>query len=489
VRRFLRACALLLATTVAPLAFADDASVDAPVDAPIDAAPETGPKVVAIACPTPADHCEQASFLVTKSEKIKADFDFDTGWLPAGSPVQVRLVAFLHGRTRVDLGGTLDATWPDPIMLAPKGRPATGLLAIDDGFEVKAQGRFHVTVAGKDYDWTGDLPGIPGVDLSTKESVIFDPWAWKGGALVPTVTGKTGTVTLAKVPITSSIIPIPGISGGFDLDGAAEFSASYVTTRLSFDELLAKDSIRDVTSVFATTRVLLSDAPSFDTALTIHGELTHGMKLHFIPGFYFEILGKKFELPLADIPVSLPDATEDWTFDDVPIHVPLPRLEVKPMDVALGELPIGVDTPLLLTVFDTGEARVVLDAKDPKGVVDVTTTHLVIEPGFSDSLRAVVHPSTLGPIDTTIEVRSNDPLAPLKVVHVRGVAVQSVGDAGPSADDATSATGGCSCRTASPDANASWALAPFGALLLLGLRARGRSAARGARSTSSRPRG
>ncbi|MEO7094202.1 MAG: hypothetical protein ABI175_13185, partial [Polyangiales bacterium] len=264
------------------------------------------------------------------------------------------------------------------------------------------------------------------------------------------------------------------------------------------DELVAKGSIRDVTSTFATTRALVSDAPALDTALTIHGELTHGMKLHFIPGFYFEILGKKFELDLADIPVSLPDNTDDWTFDDVQVHVPLPRLLVKPTDVALGELPIGVDTSVLLSVFDTGEARVVLDAVDPKGIVDVTTRHLVIEPGFSDSLRGVLRPTTLGPIDTTIEIKSNDPLAPLKVVHLRGVAVQSVGDAGPQAEDpGTSQTGGCSCRTTSQssgqgqDQRAWLGALPLAALGLLarGLRARGRSGARGARSKSSRPTG
>ena len=480
-RRFLTGLGLLAAVTIASLASADDAALEASVDA--------GPAIVAKACADPVDRCQQATFLVSKTDKIAADFDFDTGWLPAGSPVQVRLVAFLHGRTRVDLGGTLDATWPDPITMAPKGRPTTGVLAIDDGFEVKAQGRFHVTVAGKDYDWTGDLPGLPGVDLATTQSIVFDPWAWKGGAVTPTVSGKTGTITLAKVPLTSSIIPIPGISGGFDLDGEAEFSASYVSTRIAFDELLAKDSIRDVTSLFATTRALLSDAPALDTLLTIHGEITHGVKLHFIPGFYFEILGSKFELPIVDVPVALPDSTADWTFDDVPIHVPLPRLEVKPTDVALGEVPIGVDTTLLLTVFDTGEARVVLDAKDPSGVVDVSTPHLVLEGGFSDSIRGVLHPTTLGPIDTTIEIRSNDPLAPLKVVHVRGVAAQGVGDAGLGDDPATTGAGSCGCRTVSvPSANAPWAIAGL-ALAGLLFRARGRSGARGARSTSSRPTG
>ncbi len=500
--RFGLASPISSASLVALVAlFSGDARADAGLDTGDagDAAPDGAPavptpKIKASVCPEdPKARCERADFTVAKTEKINIDFNFDTGWMPAGSPVQVRFVAFLHGRTRVELSGSLDATWPEPLTLTPKPKAGTGVLAIDDGFELKAQGRFSVTVAGKDYGWTGDLPGIPGVDLSVIQSTTFDPFAWKDKGSPPTVKGETGTITLYKVSLTDKIIPIPGISGGFDLDGAAEFSATYDTLKIGFDELVAKGSVSDVTSTFASTRMLIAPAPSIDTIFTIHGEVSHGVKIHLIPGFYFEILGKKFDLPIADIPVPLPTSTSDWTFDDVAAHVPLPRLEVKPTDVDLGTIPVGRATALTLAVFDLGEAKVVFDADDPTKVATVTTPHMAIEPGLSDAIHAEINPDAPGLIDTTIVITSNDPLSPKQLVHLHGQAAAGAPDAGPLGADepAVSQSGGCGCRVESSATSAkatTWSLSGAALALVFALRARGRSGARVARSTSRRPR-
>lgn len=434
VRRFAPA-ALASSLILMPIAaLAGDAG------APPDPAP-----VIAAPCSSTDLRCERARFAVSKEERIAGDFDYDSGWLPAGSALQVRLLSYLYGRTRVDLGGALDATWPDAISLRPNGVPTTGVLAIDDSFVVKAQGRFHVTVAGKDYDWSGDLPGLPSVDLEAKATTVFDPWAWQGVGAAPSVSAKSGKITLAKVPLTDAIIPIPGISGGFDLDGEGEFSASYDTVRIAFDELVAKGTVDDVTATFPTTRELIADAPSLDTTLFIHGELTRAVTLHFIPGFYFELLGKKFEMPILDAPVPLPPQRVDWSFDPVAVHVPLPRIEVRPREIQLGKIPVGTETSITATVFDTGEERLVVDASDSSGVATVLTKNLVIPGGSSDALHATLTPTAEGAIDTVILLASNDPRSPSTRLRVRATAVLG---APPVADDGagTQAAGSCGCR-------------------------------------------
>ena len=78
---------------------AADSGLDADAGEVGDAGPDAsdagdaGPAIVATACSTPADHCERAPFEVSREEVIGADFDFDTGWVPSGSDIQVRLVA------------------------------------------------------------------------------------------------------------------------------------------------------------------------------------------------------------------------------------------------------------------------------------------------------------------------------------------------------------------------------------------------------------
>jgi hypothetical protein len=436
-------------------------AIDATDDGDVGADGGVGTTVVATACTTPQDHCERAPFLVARGETIGADFDFDTGWVPSGSDVQVRLVAFLHGRTNVQMSGWDDVTWPDALTVNVNGEKASGSIGIDDGFEVRAQARFHVTVAGVTYDWSGDIPGVPKIVLATKTAVTFDPWAWKESGKPASVSGTTGKITIVKVPLTDSIIPIPGIEGGFDLDGEGEFDASYVTTNIAFDEVLNKGAISDVTFSSNVTHALLAESiPAFETSMTVHGELTHGIKLHFLPGFYFTILGSTFDLSLADIPIPLPTTTEDWRFPDVRMHFPLPRIEVVPQTVDLGAMKIGDTKQLDVTAFDTGEAKLVLDAKDPKSVLNVTTSHVEIQPGYSDAVRASFTASALGPFEADIVLDTNDPHTPT-TIHVKGV----VGDPASTDNASTDQNGSCGCRAAGRSDDAFYAVI-FGAIAI-----------------------
>lgn len=449
-------------------ASADDAGADA-LPPPM---PTTG-VVNATQCTELDFKCQRGNFTVSKSEKIAGDFDYDTGWIPSSGAVQIRLLAYLHGRTRVDMTGSVDAHWPDPIRLRPDGMRGSGLLAIDDGVVVKAQARFKVNVAGKDYKWEGDIPGVPKVDLASVSQVKFDPWAFKGMPLPPQTSGKTAQLELWKVPLTDAIIPIPGIEGGFQLEGQGEFFAEYSTLRIGFDELTAAGTIPWVDSTTPFTRVLMSSAPALDTSLFIHGELTRQMTLHFIPGFYFEILGKKFDLELVDLPVPIPKSTKPWDFDPVSVHFPLPRIEARPNPIDLGTIPVGEPTSVLVTAFDTGEAKLVIDASSPTDLLTIETKRVVIPGGSSDAIRASVTPREPGPIDTTLILESNDPLAPKLTIRVT-----ANGGGGASLDDpGTEAGGGCGCRTSASSPNAAFLL-PLALAALATRRRRSRDAAR-----------
>jgi uncharacterized protein (TIGR03382 family) len=466
--------AFLLANGASSLASADDAGT----------LPDPAPTASTTAEQCEKDpQCESAKFTVSHSEKIGADFDFDTDWQPKDAPIQVRLFSYLHGRTRVDMSGALEAKWPDPVRLTPIPTNGTGLLATDDGLVAKAQIRFKVNVAGKDYSWEGDIPGAPKVDFAAISSVHFDPWAWKGGPMGPQTSGKTAELDLYKVPLTDSFIPIPGIEGGFELRGQGQFDAGYVSTLIAFDEIVSKGLIPDVDGTHAFTDVLISSAPSFDTSLFVHGELTRQMKLHFIPALYFTIVGKTFALDLVDIPIPLPAQTKPWDFDPVAVHVPLPRIEAKPNPIDLGSIPLGKKTAILVSLFDTGEAKLVVDATAPDGKLALETAHLDLTAGLSDAVRGSIEPTVAGPIETKIVLASNDPLVPKLEIKVKANVVD--GDGAGGEDPSVEQAGSCGCSTPGGSAAAS-------PLLLLGLVAisrRGRSGARGARSTSSRPRG
>jgi len=395
--------------------------------------------VLAKMCSETETQCERADLSVTKVEKGPADFDWDTGWVPANSPIQIRLALSLHDRTEVDLGGTLDSTWPDPITLTPKGTPTAGAITIDDGFDLTAQMRFTVTVAGNTYQWTGNIPYVPNVDFEATATKGFDPWAWAGGdPAATTVVAQTPVNKVFQVSLTDSLIPIPGISGGFELDGSATYSAWYDTLRIAFDEVNGVSPIPLVDPKDASTRLLISSTPSFDTSVFIHGEVTHQTTLHFIPSLYFDILGDDFTLPLADLPLALPASDpEAWDFDPVAVHVPLPEISIPETTIDVGNIPVGAATEQIVEIDDVGEEVLVGGVDTLAPMVEIETPEFSVTPQQSRGLELLLVPMTAGPFDVLLHLGSNDPLAPDSYVHLKGMAGSPL----------VNEPSGCGCRT------------------------------------------
>jgi hypothetical protein len=424
--------------------------------------------VLAAMCSPAETKCERASLSVSKLEVGPADFDFDTGWVPANSPIQIRLLAAIHDRTQVDLAGTLDSTWPDPITLTPKGTAQEGHISIDDGFEVSAQARFTVTVAGNTYTWTGNIPYVPNVNFIATGTQAFDPWAWAGGDPKKSmVTAQTQTQKIMQVPLTTAIINIPGISGGFELDGSAEFSAWYDTLRIAFDEVNGQTNIPLVDPTHADTRLLIAQSPSFDTNVFIHGEVTRQVTLHFVPAFYFSILGQDFTLPLADLPLPLPASTpEPWDFDPVPVHVPLPEISIPKTTIDVGTIPVDVGTSEYVTITNVGEEILAGTVDTLAPMAEIDTPVFSVTPQQSAGLKLLLVPHQSGPFDVLLHLGSNDPLVPDSFVHLTGFAGSSnIGEAG-----------GCGCRAAGlPADTGTSAYAAFAGLFALVRIARRRS--------------
>ncbi|CAN5465746.1 hypothetical protein BH09MYX1_BH09MYX1_26060 [soil metagenome] len=421
--------------------------------------------VTASRCSATELTCERAPLVLTKADKAPYDFDWDTGWIPNGSPLQVHLVARLHSRTQVDMEGTLDTTWPDALTLSPKGTAAKGKLTIDQGLEVTAEARFQVTIAGKTYGWTGNIPYIPQVDLLAKNAVVFDPWAWKSKPA--SVTADTPLTKLAKYSFTDSFINIPGIDGGFELDASASYSAVYDTLRIGIDE--GKNGPKDVVDNSPTTRLLISRAPSIDTSIFVHGELTRQMTMHFVPAFYFSLLNQNFTLPLANIPVALPaGAPQPWDFPTIDVHVPLPQIDAR-STIDAGTIPVNVATGVDVDVFDLGEEALSVSATTPAPMGFVDTKLLTLDSKKGGPVHVVVTPDKEGPFDIPVFLASNDPVVPVLEVHVKGIAGGSI--SGGSVDQ----TAGCGCETVTEKSSSSVPLLSlFGTIALVALRRRKR---------------
>lgn len=437
-----------------------------------------------------------AAFPLTYKKKVELPiaFDWDTGWIPSGSALQVRLYAKLPAYSLVELQGGIFATWPDPITIEPFGLRGTGKLQFDYGLQIGAKAKFSVTVLGKDYGWEGDVPFVPKVDFHVAGYRAFDPWAWEPGVLT---SGYTPKLTLFTVDITDAFIPIPGIGGGISLDVQGELGVRYTTTKIVVQPTngtVTKEVDKDVTGPKQVATHKWQQGAWGEYLIHPEGTMEYGGVIHLIPSFYIEILTKKFSIPIYDFEYGIDIDKQVWVFDDELVHVPLPDVRAPAEDrFSTGDIPLGEFGLIELKFDNVGEAIVRLDAESDHPAFKLMDTYAEIDPGESKKLRVRYSPSKLGAVQGKVKVTTNDPDQPEFSFELDGNAVAPPPEPDPpdttkpkkppkntggnSASDNSSSKladrdaqssddGGCGCRTA-PTPSPNWSIAPLFLVSLL----------------------
>lgn len=447
-------------------------------DAGSDAASDGG---AARSCPSGALQCDTAPILFARRQGLPVELDFDTSWVPAGSPVQVRVRAAFVGHTEVRAGGSLDVSWPRAMQLeAPPGPPLSGSLESDYGIVFTSRVRIHVTISGTTYDWEGNVPFVPQVDFRSTARGNFDPWAWRRTS----VRASTMQQRIADVSLTDSLIPIPGISGGLSFSARAELETGYRSTRISFAP--ATDAITE--SVARVTLPFAGGAIA-EFSPRLEGELDQRIDLTITPSLYISLLGRRWDIPIVDVPVPINTGARPWLFDPQTVRYQLPDIAPLPSVIDFGDVTVGESKIESVTVDNRGGAPLALLRS-----TDINSAPFSWEIPRIDiplrSMRAVemrFAPSSVGAFETRVPLVTSDPDSPTVYITARGrgvMAVPSMPDASApdAAPDATadaaahdgstppwliSGDGACACSTAArPTQNR---FAPLAALSSLAL--------------------
>lgn len=486
--------AALLVVLASAEARAEDAGPgDADLDGGADAG-DGGPGDADLApasCPPDARGCASAGAAWSYRDALFDDLYLDTGWVPADGPLQLRFGLALGGSTEVDMEGIVLAAWPPAIAIGVEGLPERGRLAINYGLELVARLRFDVEVAGLRYSWEGDIP-VPGIpeDLRMAAEAVFDPFLLPGAPDRPvTVHDLTDPVRVVAFDALDAIIPVPGVGGGLLVALQGELEAGYQSER--FVVTGAEDPIEEV----GGTTTLRSDprhdgfGGAAEVALHPEGTLLYDGEVLILPSLYLEVVGVRFDYPIAEIP--LPLVTEDAAavFDDAVARLPLPDVEVTPPMLDLGEVQVGVEGRAELSVDNVGEAELEVRVRgvgEPFGTVARTVT---VAPGESVPFAVTFSPQGAGGAGTMLLLDTNDPDEPeVRVMLLaEGVPAPEPPDAGPELDadagppdadgDHPPRRGGCACRAGSGEGlDEAPPLALLAALALTGFRRRPRAA-------------
>lgn len=480
-REAMVALTLVGSLCVAPSAWAQDGGTDAATDATIPAQ----------ACVASALGCQVAPLQFVKREGLPIEFDLDTSWIPAGSPVQVRIRAAFVGHTEIRVGGSLASSWPRAMSVsAPPGPAQSASIESDYGIVFRSSVRLHLVVGASTYDWEGDIPFVPQVDFRSTARGNFDPWGWARTS----VRASTMRQRIADVPLTDALIPIRGISGGLSFSASASIETGYRSTRISFAP--APDAITE-----SVERITLpfEGGPFVEFAPRLEGLVDQSVTVTVTPSLYVSLLGRRWEIPVIDVPVPIATPPRPWLFDPQRVRFELPDIAPLPSVIEFGDVFVGDSATRSVTVDNRGRAPLeVLRSTDIDSAPFAWVEPRVTVP--AQSMRAVelrFSPSMQGAFETRVPLITSDPDMPTVYVTARGRGIarplmmdSGVHDAGDAsmqesardaAHDAATPqfiTGdGCACTTpARPRSRASLAVLPLAVATLLASRHRTRPA-------------
>jgi len=423
-----------------------------------------------LAAPALADgeySSEPQHLVLADAANVFQESEYDSGWLPSGSPLQVRFQIQGEGATGVAMEGDADLWWPMDLNLGFFPEPGTGELHVDSRLAA-------VTSVGFDlwgYSWSNVIDDR-GFDVNG--AAMFDPFvlddATPNRVEVVNETGGTEVINYSL-----------NVFAGITLI----FTANLGPRAIVGFEGVGWQSGEDLVSSSTGTLQYLAEGQAFqDVQAAFIGAWDATLSLVLTPALTVDagILGS-YEVLSFDIPIDLATSAFEQAFPVSSMSFPLPVLKTDLDSYDFGELTVGELANLNLAIHNDGELNL-------EGTPAVTGSpyfllypnYFQASPGQEDGLVVTFQPDTAGAFEATLLLVSNDPATPSKEITLTGVAVDPpVVDAGDTGDtggggNATiqSEVHGCGCASGGTSSAASLLLALGLGLAALGRRGRGK---------------
>ncbi len=430
------------------------------------------PPLARAQCPTgpdvPADQCFAGDVDFVHRAAAIPSISLDSGWVPAGSPIQVHFAFLAMAESEVEMGGRVVTSWPTTppmraVQVAVPGRPGEGRLAMAYGFEIVAEIRLHLDVGGTVYDFTGDIP-LPASfprDLRLAAETTFDPFVLTGADPRPIVVmDSTSPVRVVGISISSLAgISIPGIDGGIDLSAVASLSTSYQSDRIDIANSPSFISNEGGVVPLPPANRTLGFGPSVDVTVLPHGHLLYDGVVTLTPAVYVTLAGRRWDLASFSLPLHVVQTSSETSFEEDTVHVPLPDVQLMPDTLELGDVEIGQEASDMALVRNEGEADLVVDVVPPGGAMTVEPATIRLPPHSSRALVVTYAPTEVENVDALVTLTTNDPDTAALALHVHasshpapiadaGMPPADASPAGDAGRGAPSSAGGCGCGVA-----------------------------------------
>lgn len=392
--------------------------------------------------------------------------------------------------------GESDVFWPDA---TGNGTVRQTIQPMPGGSEIAMTSEVSVDV---DFTFTVDIFGIRGsyrFNLLSRQITFrprltgFEPF------LLPTQ--ATRQMRIDADPTSGQfdlVFPIPLVSlFSPDILGISlivEFHAVPLTYSIvrgkALDTLHEGDRYRYDDPTFPVSVTLYENLGYMDmeTEYTVDTNTVIGYRLIGEGGIVLDILGFEFPFTIRflDYTLNLFTGSEEATYSSGPYSHPLPTLDLPIRAVDFGTIEVGDAQLFTFPVSNDGElaldALVTLEAVgDSETPFAVSPQRLQAAPGAQDATVISFRPTEEGEFLAKMKLFTSDPLAPVREVAIKGIAVEPTTDPGDWSDtdddqgdfDGQTLYTGCACSTPGGGIVGGWWAAGLVGLVVTARRRRG----------------
>ncbi len=350
--------------------------------------------------------------------------DIDSGWVPDGSPIQVRFQFHLGCGYYVVMNGYAVMTWPPRPgpYLHFRGIPRGGRYQLEYSVRMSARVRISIHEGGLDIEEEFDLPYIPDFNIGVYATKRFTPFLLEGSPERPLVVEDQIPHTrlfrydLMNLLEASGAIPPQDLVEAWleiYIDGyvGSRFEGRKITVAVG--EQNTEFPVPDLvfTREGQTERLPVSPEEMVGglREAVYEAAVVHYADISFYPHIKIEVAGYDvFEMDLFEIPIPIDDKEDYWVFDPAVFDFAFPdiaapaRLFVPPANLdsqSVTEVQVVNEGGRTLR----GEARI-----DPPFYLP-PNTRFELEPGESTIIPVYFVPTIIGPVRKYLTFYSNDP--------------------------------------------------------------------------------
>jgi MYXO-CTERM domain-containing protein len=253
------------------------------------------------------------------------DYDYDSDWQPADSPIQVRLVVHAGNTIGLDMVGDALFDWSDGTVWI-EAEPAMGSYEVDLGLFIGSYIRFDIM----GIEWEGEV-GDP-IEFQVTDLVDFEPYLLPGNPDSPL--DITTEVERQNV-IDYDALDLYVASASLMVDLSGSLNTWFETTAVTVIPDGVDGGVASLEAYREPESLALQDVEPLeyaDAQAQLEGDVVFTTDLHAWPSVVVDVLGTEYTLAEFDIPIELPAIEDHWIFDVEALSFQRPEPPPEPED-------------------------------------------------------------------------------------------------------------------------------------------------------------